>query len=54
MINLCATFEISIFTRCDDMKGKMYKWGDLGQLRVTQGHRQYHHSIQSELLPIRL
>jgi len=33
---------------------KCRKWGGLGRLGGTQGHRQCHHSIERIRLPIRL
>jgi len=56
MINLYTKFEISIYTRYEDMKGgaQRKKCGSLGCLEVTQGHRQCHHSIEHIRLPIQL
>jgi len=44
-----------MLTRYDAMNGgaKCRKWGSLGQLGGTQGHRQCHHSIKRIRLPIR-
>jgi len=48
MVSQCTKFEVSRFTRYDAMNGsaKCRKWGSLGQLGGTQGHRQCHHSIE--------
>jgi len=48
MVSQCTKLEVSRFTRYDDMNGgaKCRKWGSLGQLGGTQGHRQCHHSIE--------
>ena len=48
MVSQCTKFEVSRFTRYDVMNGgaKCRKWGSLGQLGGTQGHRQCHHSIE--------
>jgi len=56
MVSQCTKFEVSMFTRYEDMNGgaKCRKWGGLGRLGVTQGHRQCHHSIERIRLPIRL
>jgi len=56
MINLPTKFEVSSFTRYGDMKDveKCPKWGGLGWLGVTQGHRECHHSIERIRHPIRL
>ena len=45
MVSQCTKFEVSRFTRYDAMIGgaKCTNWGSLGQLGVTQGHRQCHH-----------
>ena len=53
---LLTKFEISRFTRYKAMNGgaKCRKWSGLGQLGVTQGQPQCHHSIQRIRLPIRL
>jgi len=55
-VSQCTKFEVSRFTRYDAVNGggKCRKWGSLGQLRGTQGHRQYYHSIEHIRLPIRL
>ena len=55
MVNQCTKFEISRFTCYEAMNGgaKCRKWGDLGQLGVTQGHPQRHRSIEQIRLPIR-
>jgi len=49
-------FEVSKFTRYEAMNGgaKCRKWGGLGQLGVTQGQPQCHHSIEHIRLHIRL
>jgi len=56
MANQYVKFEISRFTRYEAMNGgaKCRKWGGLGQLRVTRGRPQCHHSIERVRLPIRL
>jgi len=56
MISQCTKYEVSGFTRYEAVNGgaKCRKWGDLGQLGGTQGHRQCHHSIDRIRLPIRL
>ena len=56
MVRQCAKFEVSRFTRYEAMNGgaKCRKWGGLGRLVGTQGHRQCHHSIERIRLPIRL
>ena len=56
MVSQCTKFEISRFTRYEAMNGgaKCRKWGGLGQLGVTQGQPQCHHSIERLRLPIRL
>jgi len=56
MVSQCTKFEVSRFTRYDAMNGgaKYRKWGSLGLLGGTQGHRQCHHSIECIRLPIRL
>jgi len=48
MISQGTKFEVSRFTRYEAMNGcaKCRKWGGLGRLGGTQGHRQCHHSIQ--------
>jgi len=48
MVSQCTKFEVSRFTRYDAMNGgaKCRKWGSLGELRGTQGHRQFHYSIE--------
>ena len=45
MVNLYTKFEVSRCTRFEGMNGgaKCRKWGDLGWLGGTQGHRQCHH-----------
>jgi len=42
MVSKCTKFQVSRFTRYEAMNGgaKCRKWGGLGRLRVTQGHRQ--------------
>ena len=52
-------FEVSNFIRYKDMNGdaKCRKWGGLGWLFVTQGHRQCHHPTERNQrirLPIQL
>jgi len=56
MVSQCTKFEVSRFTRYDAMNGgaKCRKWGSLGQLGGTQGHRQCHHSIERIRLTIQL
>jgi len=56
MVSQCTKFEVSRFSHYDAMNGgaKCRKWGSLGQLGGTQGHRQCHHSIQRIRLHIRL
>ena len=53
MVSQCTKFEVSRFTRHDAMNGdeKCRKWGSLGQLGGTEGHRQCHHSIERIRLP---
>jgi len=48
MVSQCTKFEVSSFTRYEAMNGgaKCRKWGGLGRLRGTQGHRQCDHSIE--------
>ena len=55
-INLQAKFEVSNYTHYEDMNSgaTCTNWGSLGRLGVTQGHRQYHRSIERIRLPIRL
>jgi len=47
MVSQRTKFEVSRFTCYEVMNGgaKCRKWGGLGQLGCTQGHRQCHHSI---------
>jgi len=47
VINLQTKFELSVFTRYEDMKcnAKCRIWSGLG-LGVTQGHRQCHQLIE--------
>jgi len=56
MVSQCTKFEVSRFTRYEAMNGgaKFRKWGGLGQLGVTQGQPQCHHSIERIQHPIRL
>jgi len=56
MVNQSTKFEVSRFTRYEAMNvgAKCRKWGGLGQLEVTQGQPQCHHSIERIRLPIRL
>ena len=51
----CTKFEVSRFIRYEAMSGgaKCRKYGGLGQLGVTQGQPQCHHSIERIRLPIR-
>jgi len=55
MINLPTKFEVRSFPRYGNMRcvAKYTKWGGLGWLGVTQGHRHCHHSIEHVRLPIR-
>ena len=48
MVNQCTKFDVSRFTPYEAMNGgtKWRKWGGLGWLGGTQGHRQCHHSIE--------
>ena len=54
MVSQCTKFEVSRFTRYEAMNGgtKCRKWGSLGQLGGTQGHRQCHHSISANSVRI--
>jgi len=47
MVSQCTKSEVSRFTRYEVMNGsaKCRKWGGLGQVGGTQGHRQCKHSI---------
>jgi len=56
MVSQCTKYEVSRFTRYEAVNGgaKCRKWGSLGHLWVTQGHRQCHHLIERIRLPIRL
>ena len=56
MISQCTIFQVSRFTRYEALNddAKCRKWGGLGQLRVTQGHRQCHHSIERIRLESRI
>jgi len=56
MVNQSTKFEVSRFTHYEAMNvgAKCRKWGGLGQLEVTQGQPQCHHSIERIRLPIRL
>ena len=56
VVNQCTKFEVSRFTRYETMNSgaKCRKWGGLGRLGGTQGHGQYHHSIERIRLPVRL
>ena len=47
-INLQTKFEVSNYTHYEDMKNgtKCTNWDSLGQLGVTQCHRQCYHSIE--------
>jgi len=53
MVSQCTKIEVSRFTRYEAMNGgaKCRKWGGLGRLEGTQGHGQYHHSIECIRLP---
>ena len=55
-INLQTKFEVSNYTHYEDMRNsaKCTNWGSLEHLRITQGHRQCHSSIEHIRLPIRL
>jgi len=55
-INQQTKFEVSNYSHYKDMKSGAIcrNWGSLGQLGVTQGHRQCHHSIQRIRLPTQL
>ena len=55
-INLQTKFEVSNYSHYKDMKSGAIcrNWGSLGQLGVTQSHRQCHHSIQRIRLPTQL
>jgi len=55
MINICTKFEVSIYTRYEEMKrdAKCQKWSGLGLLGV-QGHLQCHHLPQHIQLPTEL
>jgi len=50
MVSQCTKFEVGLsrFTRYEAENGsaKCRKWGGLGQLGGTEGHRQCHHSIE--------
>ena len=54
-INLQTKFDISNYSHYEDMnsgaKCRPTNWGSLGRLRITQGHRQCHHSIERIRLP---
>ena len=54
-VNLHTKFEVSIYTRYEDIQGnaKYIKWSNLGWLGVTHGHRQCHHLIERIRFPIR-
>ena len=56
MVNQYTKIEVSRFTRYEAMNGgaKCRKWGGLGRLGGTQGHRQCHYSIERIRIPIRL
>jgi len=56
MVNQCTKFEGSRFTHYEAMNSgaKCSMWDGLGQLGVTQGQPQCHHSIEHIRLPIRL
>ena len=48
MVSQCTKYEVSRFTRYEAMNdgAKCRKWGGLGRLGGTRGHRQCHHSIE--------
>jgi len=56
MLKMSTKFEVSMFTHYNNMKGnaKCRNLGGLGQLGVTQAHRQHNHSIECKQLPIQL
>ena len=55
MVNKCTKFEVSRFTQYEAMAVQNAEnGGGLGQLGVTQGQPQCHHSIERIRLPIRL
>ena len=56
MLNVPAKLEVFFFIRYGDMTGvkNAHNRGVLEWLGVTQGHRQYHHSIDRIRYPIRL
>ena len=56
MVSQCTKFEVSSFTRYEAMNdgAKCRKWGGLGRLGGTQGHRQCHHWTEHIRLRIRL
>ena len=53
-LNLPTNIEVSVYSHYEDMRSgaKCTNWGSLGHLGVTQGHRQYHHSIKRIRLSI--
>ena len=52
---LCTKFDISTLTHYKDMKGnKNAKIWVVGEIGVTQSHRQHKHLIEHTRLPIRL
>jgi len=53
MVSQYTKYEVSGFTRYDAMNGgaKCRKWGSLGQLGGTQGHRQCHSIGRIRLVP---
>jgi len=55
LCNLCTKFKVPACSCYEDMNGgaKCKNWGCLGQLSVTRGHPQCHHSIERIRLPIR-
>ena len=55
-VNVKTKFEVSNYTYYEDMRSgpKCTNCGSLGNLGVTQGHRQCNHSIERIQLPIRL
>jgi len=52
MVSQCTKFEVSRFTRYEAMNGgaKCKIWGGLGQLGVTQGQPQCHHTTSYSTL----
>ena len=52
MTNLCTKFKVPACSCYEDMNGsaKCTNWGSLGQLEVTRGHPQCHHSTSYSTL----